>query len=141
MEKILIREAKKPGPAPRPLAGLRLASVKVFFTTGELAELDARRQQHARGQFLRAAGLGAELAAPLSSEYITTWSESARLASCLTHINFVATELNRIKLIGGPLEAAQALQKQIPEVAAVLSEFRSHLTDSKPSRSKKALPK
>lgn len=143
LEKILTREAKKPGPKPRGLSNLRLTSVKVkvFFTQAELAELDQRRQQHARGAFLRAAGLSAELAAPLSNEYITTWSSSARLASCLTQINLIATELNSLKLAGGALAAAQALQKQVPEVSQVLAEFRSHLVDANPSRSKKTLPK
>ena len=134
---MVILMAKKPGPKPRALAALRLTGVKVFFASGELEELDRQRQHRARGEFLRAAGLGAELAAPLPAEFVTTWSESARLAACLTQINSVAAHLNLIKLTDGDLAAARALQLQVPEVAEVLAEFRASLGDAKPPRAKK----
>lgn len=121
---------KKPGPKPKNFRDLRLRGVKVFFSDSELADLDGRRAHHSRADFLRAAGLSLNLPTPLPSRYVTSWSESARIAACLTQINFVSLNLNRINLVGGPLEAALALQKQVPEVAALLAEFRASLTDS-----------
>lgn len=124
---------KKRGPVPKPLAELRLAAVKVFFTRGELEDLDSRRQTHNRPDFIRAAALATELAAPLSNGYITTWAESARIQSCLTQINQVARQLNQLKLIGSELEAAHKLQKEIIEVSHLLAEFRAALPDANPN--------
>lgn len=125
---------KKPGPKPKSFVDLRLKGVKVFFSAGELADLDSRRAHHQRGEFLRTAGLCQQLTAPLPRELLTTWSESARIAACLTQINQVALNLNQINLSGGQLEAAQALLEQLPEVAFVLAEFRAELSDAKLSR-------
>lgn len=128
--------SKKRGPAPKKLADLRLSGVKVFFTSAELFDLDSRRQNHPRPDFIRAAALAAELAAPLSNSYITTWSESARIQSCLTQINQVARQLNQLKLIGSELEAAHKLQQEIIEVSHLLAEFRAALPDANPNPKK-----
>ena len=126
--------SKKRGPQPKPLADLRLAGVKVFFTSEELDDLDSRRQNHGRPDFIRSAALGAELAAPLSNAYITTWAESARIQSCLTQINQVARQLNQLKLIGSELEAAHKLQREVIEVSHLLAEFRAALPDANPNQ-------
>lgn len=125
---------KKRGPQPRQLIDLRLFGVKVFFTHGELADLDSRRRAWPRGEFIRKAALGAELAAPLTNEYITTFQQSARIQADLTQLNQHVRSLNELRLVGGELAAAQALAKQVPEISYLLAEFRASLEFSMPSK-------
>lgn len=131
-----INKLKKRGPAPRKLKDLRLFGVKVFFTIGELFDVDSRRRVWSRAAFIRAAALGAELAAPLSNEYVTTFNQSSRVQSVLTQLNQHVRTLNELRLVGGELVAAQALAKQVPEISYLLAEFRATLESSTPSNSR-----
>lgn len=124
---------KKRGPTPRKLKDLRLFGVKVFFTSAEMLDVDSRRREWPRGTFIRSAALGAELAAPLSNEYIATFSQSARIQADLTQLNQHVRALNELRLVGGELAAAQALAKQVPQVSYLLAEFRASLESSIPS--------
>lgn len=125
---------KKRGPRPRELKDLRMFSVKVFFTSAELFDVDSRRRAWPRGVFIRNAALDAELAAPLSSEYITTFQQSARIQADLTQLNQHVRALNEVRLVGGELAAAQILALQLPEVSYLLAEFRASLKSSMPSK-------
>jgi hypothetical protein len=127
---------KKRGPQPRQLKDLRLFGVKVFFTSTELFDVDSRRREWPRGVFIRNAALGAELAAPLSNEYITTFQQSARIQADLTQLNQHVRALNELRLLAGELAAAQALAKQVPQVSYLLAEFRASLESSMPSKRK-----
>lgn len=127
---------KKRGPTPRQLKDLRLFGVKVFFTSDELADVDSRRRAWPRGTFIRTAALGAELAAPLSNEYVTTFNQSARIQADLTQFNQHVRALNELRLVGGELAAAQALAKQVPQVSYLLAEFRASLESSMSSKRK-----
>ena len=129
-------ELKKRGPEPRKLKDLRLFGVKVFFTSDELLDVDSRRRHWPRGTFIRASALGAELAAPLSNEYITTFQQSARIQADLTQFNQHVRALNLVRLSGGELAAAQALAKQVLQVSYLLAEFRASLESSMPSKSR-----
>lgn len=127
---------KKPGPKPKNFADLRLRSVKVFLTDTELGDLDGRRAHHSRADFLRAAALDLDLPAPLTSEFVTTFSESARWRSSLTDLNNHAKNLNELRLADSESAAARALLSKIKDVNFVLDEFRSGLADAKSTRSK-----
>lgn len=81
----------KRGPAERPMDEKRGARVSVYFTPAELAELDARRGGTGRGEFLRSAGLGRRLAAPIPAVNREAWAALARTAA---NLNQIARSMN-----------------------------------------------
>lgn len=117
------------GPKPLPSDQLRLASVRVHFSPLELAELDSRRGHYSRPDFLRATGLGTQLkSAPLPLA-VRTWSDSARIQSCLTQINEHSTVLNSIRLEAGQEQAALELLNRATEVLKEFKAFRLILSE------------
>lgn len=81
----------KRGPAERPVEEKRETRVSVYFTPAELAELDARRGGTGRGEFLRSAGLGRRLAAPIPAVNREAWAALARTAA---NLNQIARSMN-----------------------------------------------
>jgi hypothetical protein len=106
---------------------LRLQAVKVFFSPGELADLDARRGHFPRPAFLRAAGLGHQLqAAPLPAA-VTAWADSARVQACLTQINSHAELLNCVALADGQQAVVDELLTIAPALLAEFKTFRQEI--------------
>lgn len=117
------------GPSPLPPERLRLARVRVHFSQQELADLDSRRGHYSRADFLRATGLGTQLkSAPLPLA-VRTWSDSARIQSCLTQINSHASTLNSIRLEDGQEQAALELLNRSKEILAEFKAFRLILSE------------
>lgn len=117
------------GPKPLPSDQLRLAKVRVHFSPVELADLDSRRGHYSRADFLRATGLGSQLkAAPLPAA-VRTWSDSARVQSCLTQINEHASTLNSIRLEDGQEKAALELLNRSNEILNEFKAFRLILSE------------
>ena len=83
--------ATKRGPKPRPAEEKRGTRVSVYFTPDELIELDARRGGACRGRFLRSAGLGRRLAAPIPELNREAWAALARTAA---NLNQIARSMN-----------------------------------------------
>jgi anti-sigma-K factor RskA len=129
---------KKRGPKTLLMAALRLIGVKVFFNQSEAEDLDSRRGSWSRAEFIRAAALGAELAAPLSAAYADTFQQSARIQADLTQLNQHCRVLNQLRLSGGEQEAAIHLLKLLPEISRLLAEFRASLPDAKSQKRKAA---
>lgn len=127
---------KKPGPKPRELKDLRLYAVTVFYTASELADVDQARGHHKRADFIRAASQSIQLAAPLSSAWLTNFSESARSKSNTTRLNDFVHNLNMLNMSEGELAAAESLRSNLAEASNLLDEFRANLSDSKPSRAR-----
>ena len=95
----------------------------------ELADLDARRGHYSRPEFIRSAALGLQLkAAPLPAA-IRTWSDSARIQSCLTQINQHSTALNSIRLEDGKEKAALELLNRSREILDEFKAFRLILSE------------
>lgn len=83
--------AGKRGPAPKPDEEKRGVRVSVYMAPAELAALDQRRGGMERSEFLRSAGLGRRLAAPIPAVNREVWAEMARIAG---NLNQVARALN-----------------------------------------------
>lgn len=83
--------AGKRGPAPKPDEEKRQVRVSVYFTPKELAELDARRGGYERSEWLRRAGLGRRLAAPIPAVNREAKIELGRIAR---NLNQVAKSMN-----------------------------------------------
>jgi hypothetical protein len=114
--------ATKRGPKPRPLEKKRGVRVSVYFTTDELAELDARRGGACRGRFLRSAGLGRRLAAAIPELNRQAWAEMARIAG---NLNQVTRALNT----GGQVHDAD-LVGILAELHGQVQTLRSDLVGS-----------
>jgi hypothetical protein len=121
---------RKTGPAPKPLADLRLVVVTVKLTAAEAAQLDEKRGHHGRAAWLRSAGLDRVLTSPLPSNWQTTWDSSARMASVCTQLNSLAAVANSLALAEGEAAAAKFLLADLKETRALLAEFRAGLSDS-----------
>ncbi len=122
---------RKPGPVPKALELLRTIVVTVKLTIGEAAQLDEKRGHHGRSTWMRAAALDMVLIAPLSSEWQTTWSESARLAACLTQINNLAQRINTSILADGEAIAIRLLISEVQQTRHLLAEFRASIAVEK----------
>ncbi len=118
------------GPATKPPSQLKLLTVKVGFDQAQAAELDARRGHYSRAEFLRAAGLGAQLHQAFDAAQLTTWSESARVQSCFTQINQIAYSLNAIRKTDGEEAAAAELLARSAEILAAFKNFRDNILNS-----------
>ena len=115
---------KKFGPAQKPTGQLRLVTVKIGFTQSEAAQFDARRGHYSRAEFARAATLGSQLlAAPLPAA-VATWSDSARIQSCLAQINGHAAALNSLNLDQGEQAVARQVLAESAQILASFKEFR-----------------
>lgn len=125
---IFKRHKAKTGPAPKPLELLRTVVVTVKLTLIEAALLDEKRGHHGRSAWLRAAGLEMVLVAPLSTKWQSTWEESARLASCLTQINNLATRINGALLSDGEAAAVKILLSELTQTRELLAEFRASIS-------------
>lgn len=119
---------RKSGPVPKALAFLRTVVITVKLTVTEAAQLDQKRGHHGRAAWLRAAGLDMVLVAPLPTKWQTTWEESARLASCLTQINNLATRINGALLTVGESAAVQILLSELHQTRELLAEFRASIS-------------
>jgi hypothetical protein len=122
---------KKSGPVAKALEFLRTVVVTVKLTVAEADLLDQKRGHHTRSAWLRAAGLDMVLAAPLANEWQTTWSESARIASCLTQINNLASRINSTILAEGEAAAVRLLLSELTETRNLLAEFRCSISVEK----------
>jgi hypothetical protein len=78
--------ARKRGPEPRPDEEKRQVRVSVYFTAVELGELDARRGGYERSEWLRRAGLGRRLAAPIPAVNREAKIELGRIARNLNQV-------------------------------------------------------
>jgi hypothetical protein len=121
---------RKTGPAPKPLADLRLVVVTVKLTAAEAGELDLKRGFHGRSAWLRSAGLDRVLTSPLPKNWQTTWDSSARMASVCTQLNSLAAAANGLALAESEAAAAKFLLADLKETRALLAEFRAGLSDS-----------
>jgi hypothetical protein len=124
------RLKRKPGPAPKALADLRLVVVTVKLSAAEAAQLDQKRGFHGRAAWLRGAGLDRVLTSPLPSNWQTTWDSSARMASVCTQLNSLAAVANGLALAESEAAAARFLLADLKETRALLAEFRAGLSDS-----------
>ena len=116
------------------LSTLRLANVRVFFTPAELVLLDQKRAFHGRADWLRATGLGRELPAKPTEQWVTTWSESARTAANLTQINNFAHTLNLAQMDAGQVAAVNFFMAELAATTKILAEFRANLGDQKAAK-------
>lgn len=112
----------KRGPAERPVEEKRETRVSVYFSPAELAELDARRGGTGRGGFLRSAGLGRRLAAPIPELNRQAWADMARIAG---NLNQIALALNT----GGQVHDAD-LVGILAELHSQVLRLRSDLVGS-----------
>ena len=119
-----MQKKNKFGPAPLPADQLKLTSVKVGFSQAQLAELDANRGHYPRAAFLRATGLKEKLKALPTPEFVSTWSETARIKSDFHHINQHAAHLNTMRLADGEDAAARELLRTSGQIYIDFSEFR-----------------
>lgn len=115
----------------KALALLRTVVVTVKLTVAEATLLDQKRGHHTRSAWLRAAGLDMVLAPPLTNTWQTTWQESARIASCLTQINNLASRINASLLAEGEAAAVRLLLSELTETRDLLSEFRASISTEK----------
>ena len=125
---VFVRAKAKTGPAPKPLELLRTVVVTVKLTVTEAEQLDSKRGHHGRAAWLRSAGLDMVLVAPLPNKWQTTWEESARLASCLTQINNLASRINSSLLVDGEAAAVQILLSELTQTREFLAEFRGSIS-------------
>ena len=112
------------GPAQKSTEQLRLHQVKIGFTQSEAAQLDQRRGHYSRAEFARAATLGGQLLAAPLPEAVRTWSDSARIQSCLDQINGHAAALNSLNLEQGGQAAARQMLAESAQILASFKEFR-----------------
>jgi hypothetical protein len=124
------QQKRKTGPAPKPLADLRLVVVTVKLTVTEAAELDQKRGYHGRAAWLRSAGLEHVSTSPLPKNWQTTWDSSARMASVCTQLNTLAAVANGLALTDSEAAAAKFLLSDLKETRGLLAEFRAGLSDS-----------
>lgn len=122
---------KKYGPVAKALEFLRTVVVTVKLTMAEADLLDQKRGHHTRSAWLRAAGLDMVLAPPLTNAWQTTWQESARIASCLTQINNLASRINTSLLVEGEASAVRLLLSELSETRDLLAEFRVSISTEK----------
>ena len=112
----------KRGPAERPVEEKRGVRVSVYFTLAELAELDARRGGTGRGRFLRSAGLGRRLEAPIPELNRQAWEKLARVVG---NLNQITQAMN----VGGKVHDAD-LVGILAELHGQVSRLRSDLVGS-----------
>ena len=122
---------RKSGPVAKALEFLRTIVVTVKLTIAEAELLDSKRGHHTRSAWLRAAGLDMVLAPPLTNAWQTTWQESARIASCLTQINNLASRINSTILTEGEAAAVRLLLTELAETRELLADFRASISVEK----------
>ena len=116
-------EKKKRGPKPKAGAELRGHCVSVRMNVAELAALDKRRGELARGEWLRLAEAGALPPAPPPALNIEAWT---KLATALGNLNQIAKALN-----------VDRASVEIDEALAAVREFRNALIGAEMPRAKK----
>ena len=93
----------KRGPDPRPADELRRLRVSVYLTDAEAADLDQRRGDIGRGQWLRRAGLG-ELPLSVPAVNRQAWGELARVAA---NLNQQQRAINEGRAVPGPVDLSE----------------------------------
>ncbi len=115
-----LKRRRRRGPDPLPESEKRVHCVSVRVTFDELKQLDAQRSpvKMDRGEYLRAAGLH-KLPESIPALNAAAWAQLARSAA---NLNQLVHHLNTVGLI----------LDEVPEIQAVLADFRARLLESKP---------
>ena len=119
---------RKRGPEPKPAEQIRKTRVSVYFTVIELAELDARRGGYERSEWLRRAGLGRRLAAPIPAINREAKIELSRIARNLNQVTKsmnAAGQIRDAELVGILAE----LNAQVSRLRGDLVAQGRHLVD------------
>lgn len=113
----------KRGPSPMVLDDLRKSRVSVYFSSRELAELDARRGGFGRGEWLRGAGLGT-LPKTAPEVNLAAYRQLGRIAE---NLNQHQRAINEGRVVG----STALLDELLETVKKLRFELRGGVSESK----------